>query len=245
MDRRKLLLVVAVIIAALGTGLVYLYVQGAEDRATEQFDGVTVLTASAVIPAGESIEQAMKSGKVVAAKISANQKLEGAMTEIGAIAGQSANTAIYPGEQIIPAKFSEGVVAAASVLPIPEGMVASSVQLSDPARVAGFVNPGSRISVFMNGNGEGGQAFTRLLLDDVTVLGVGSTTPVAASTTDATGATTTEQLPRTLVTLALAQKQAERVSFAAANGELWVALRNDKSAIGNDEPVTSANLWKK
>lgn len=245
MDRRKLLLVVAVIIAALGTGLVYLYVQGAEDRATEQFDGVSVLTANAVIPAGESIEQAMKSAKLVETKISRNQMLTGAMSDTTAIAGQSANTAIYPGEQIIPAKFSEGVVAAASVLPIPEGMVASSVQLSDPARVAGFVNPGSKISIFMNGTGQGGEPFTRLLLEDVTVLGVGSTTPVAASTTDATGATTTEQLPRTLVTLALGQRDAERASFAAANGELWVALRTDKSKISGNEPVNLANLWKK
>lgn len=242
MDRRKLLLVIAVVIAALGTGLVYLYVQGAEDRATEQFDGVSVLTATAVIPMGESIEVAQKSGKIGVTKIAANQQLDGALTDTSTLEGQSANATIYPGEQIIPAKFSQGVVASASALPIPEDMVASSVQLSDPARVAGFVNPGSRVTLFMNGSDPAG-AFTRRLIDDVTVLGVGSTTPVSAAP-GADGTAVTEQLPRTLVTLAVSPKDAERIAFAAANGEVWVALRNDKTKIGDGSPVTAANLWR-
>ena len=43
MDRRKLLLVAAAIVAALGAVLVFLYVRGAEHRAEAQFDTVDVL----------------------------------------------------------------------------------------------------------------------------------------------------------------------------------------------------------
>src|SRR3546814_2594771 len=43
MDRRKILLVLAAVIAALGTLLVFLYVQGADDRAKEDIEAVEVL----------------------------------------------------------------------------------------------------------------------------------------------------------------------------------------------------------
>ena len=39
-----------------------------------------------------------------------------------------------------------------------------SVDLTDPARVAGFVNPGDKVAIFMNGAVAGGAAFSRLLL---------------------------------------------------------------------------------
>ena len=52
MDRRRILLVVAVVVALLGTALVYLYVRGADARADERFDTVNVLVAVAPIEAG-------------------------------------------------------------------------------------------------------------------------------------------------------------------------------------------------
>ena len=43
MGRRKILLPLAAVIAALGTLMVFMYVQGAESRASDKFDGVQVL----------------------------------------------------------------------------------------------------------------------------------------------------------------------------------------------------------
>lgn len=243
MDRRKLLLVVAAVIAVLGAGMVFLYVQGADNRATEKFDGVDVLVATAPIAVGESIEQAQQAGKIGPAKVARASLVEGSMQDTSTLAGMSANTAIMPNEQIVASKFSAGVVAAASALQIPDGMMATSVQLSDTARVAGFVNPGSKIALFMNGTDPEG-TFTRLVMPEVTVLGVGSTTPVATTTTSEDGGTTTEQLPRTLMTLAVTQEDAERIAWSAANGEVWFALRTDKSQVANAEARTQKNMWK-
>jgi pilus assembly protein CpaB len=141
---------------------------------------------------------------------------------------------IYPGEQIISAKWGASASVQSS-LQIPDGMMAKSVNLTDPGRVAGFVNPGSTVAVFYSGTDpQGGQPFTRLLLDKVTVLGVGSTTPVSTTTTDQSGASTTEQLPRTLITLALTQAQVEKTTWAEGNGELSFALLTDKSTVQPD-----------
>lgn len=64
MDRRRILLIVAVIVALLGTALVFLYVRGADARAEDRFATIEVLSAVAPIEAGESIDDAAASGKL-------------------------------------------------------------------------------------------------------------------------------------------------------------------------------------
>src|SRR5687767_14476667 len=64
MDRRRILLVVAVVVAAMGAALVFLYVKGADSRAEQRFDTVEVLRATSLIEAGESVEDAQAAGKL-------------------------------------------------------------------------------------------------------------------------------------------------------------------------------------
>ncbi|MXG90784.1 Flp pilus assembly protein CpaB [Nocardioides flavescens] len=243
MDRRRILLVVAVLVAAAGSALVFLYSQGADDRAAQKFDTVQVLEATALINPGETIEDAQAAGKLALRPVSQESLLDGYQVDTSGLAGTIALGAIYPGEQIIAAKFG-ATAAVQSALQVPDGMMAASVNLTDPGRVAGFVNPGSEVAVFMSGTDEAGLPFTRVLLDRVTVLAVGSTTPVSTTTTDETGASTTEQLPRTLITLALDQTQVEKVTFASTTGELSFALLTDKSAVQDGPGVTAASLFQ-
>jgi pilus assembly protein CpaB len=56
MDRRRLLLILAVFVALMGTALVFLYVQGADKRAQDKFDNVQVLKATQNITAGETYD---------------------------------------------------------------------------------------------------------------------------------------------------------------------------------------------
>jgi pilus assembly protein CpaB len=244
MDRRRILLVVAVVVAVMGSALVFLYVKGADNRAQKKFDTVEVLKATAEIDPGETIEDAQASGKLALSKIPQDQLLAGAQTSTESLAGTVALSVVYPGEQIIAAKFG-ATAAVQSDLQIPDGMMAKSVNLTDPGRVAGFVNPGSQVAVFVSGTDDSGATYTRMLLDRVTVLGVGNTTPVSTTKVDQTGASTTEQLPRTLITLALSQNQVEKVEFGASNGELSLALLTDKSTVQPDPTgVTAATLFK-
>ncbi len=245
MDRRRILLVAAVLVAAMGAVLVFLYVQGADSRAEERFDTVEVLKANAIIEAGESIEDAQAAGKLTLAAVAQDQLLPGAQVDTEGIAGTKAMQTIYPGEQIVSDKFAS-VVAAASALPfVDEGKIAMSVNLTDPSRVAGFVNPGSDVAIFLTGTNEtDGKGYSRLLLDRVTVLAVGNTTPVSTTTTDETGASTTEQLPRTLITISVDQRQMEKVLFAQSNGELAFGLLTESSVVSAAAPMTFDELWK-
>lgn len=241
MDRRKALLVVAAVIAALGTLLVFLYVRGADNRADERYEAVQVLRVVKPITPGETAEAAQAAGKIETSSVAQKDLLPDALTGIEPIAGQVAVTAIYPGEQLISSKF--GASGAATGLTIPKGKIAISVNLTDPARVAGFVNPGDKVAIFMSGSGGGGN-FSRLLMGNVQVIGAGTTTMVATTTTDPTGAQTTDQLPKTLLTLAVTQDEAERVLYASTNGELSFGLLNADSQLAASKGITDANLFR-
>jgi len=241
MDRRRGLLIAAALIAALGTTLVFLYVRGADSRADARYHAVQVLRAVKQIDAGETVAAAQSAGKIEMGTVGAGQLLPNALTDLSSIDGQVAVTTIYPGEQIISSKF--GASASGTTLTIPKGKLAVSVNLTDPARVAGFVNPGDQVAVFMQGTGDNGP-FSRLLLPKVEVIGVGTTTVVSTTTTDSSGAQTTEQLPRTLLTLALDQSEAEKVLYAGGNGELALGLLNDDSRVRAGQGVSGQNLFQ-
>jgi pilus assembly protein CpaB len=230
MDRRRILLVVAVLVAALGATLVFLYTKGADTRAEEKF------------------EDAQATGKLALQAVSKDSLLDGYQTTTDSLSGTVALSTIYPGEQIISVKWGTSA-APQSNLQIPDTNMAISVNLTDPARVAGFVSPGSQVAIFLTGHQQSDQGaadagFARLLLERVTVLGVGSTTPVSTTTTDETGQSTTEQLPRTLMTLSVDQHDAEKILYAQSTGELAFGLLTDKSAVAPGPPMTFANLFE-
>lgn len=245
MDRRKVLLIAATLVALLGVALVFLYVRGADNRAEERFETVDVLTAVAPIAPGESIDDAATAGKLALQPVAQDNLLPNAQTTITDLSGQVATTTIYPGEQIIPDKFGAAAEAAAaqSALQLPKGKVAISVNLTDTSRVAGFINPGSEVAVWLNGTNPGnGQPFTRLLLPKVQVAAIGSTTTTTTTTTTAEGEQTTEQLPKTLFTLALPQNEAEKVLFAQGAGELVLGVLGE-TAVKPGPGVTALNLF--
>jgi len=236
-------LVVAVVVATLGCALVFLYTKGADTRAEEKFDTVEVLKATAVINPGETIEDAQTAGKLALDPVSQDSLIDGYQTTTDSLSGTVALGTIYPGEQIIAAKWGTSA-AVQSTLQIPDTNMAASVNLTDPARVAGFVNPGSEVAVFWTGLNTLGGTFTKVLLTRVTVLGVGSTTPVSTTTTDESGASTTEQLPRTLLTLSLTQAQTQKVLQGAATGELAFGLLTDDSVVADAPETTADTLFK-
>jgi pilus assembly protein CpaB len=225
--------------------LVFLYVRGVDARAAERFDAVEVHQAVEVINPGESLADAQAAGKIQMGTVSRSAVLSGATTSIADMGDKVALTTVYPNEQIVTAKF--GSAGEQEVLSIPDGKIAISISLSDTARVAGFVNPGAEVAIFSSadagamGNND---TATKLLLPRVPVIGVGSTTVVSTTTTDESGAQTVEQLPRTLMTLAVDQADAEKIIFAARNSELSFALLTEKSDVKAGPGVTSDSVFR-
>ena len=119
MGRRTVLLIVAALIAALGTGMVFLYVRGADNRAEANQQPVQVLKAVAQINPGETMAAAQSAGKIQVGTVPRAQVLSGAVNSVSGLENKVALSTIYPNEQIITAKF--GSSGEQSNLTIPDG----------------------------------------------------------------------------------------------------------------------------
>lgn len=241
MSRRKLLLAAAVVLALLGTALVFLYVQGADKRAGSQYSTVQAYVAQTQINDGETGDAAAT--KMVLTSVPQAGVPQGAIASPQDVTGKMANSTIFPGEVVLSQQFS--APGDTSVLNIPKGDTAISINLTDTARVAGFVNPGSTVGIYYTGPDANQKQLTKLLLAPVSVLAVGSTTVTTTTTTADNGAQTTEQLPRTLMTLAVTQAQAQKIIFASSAGQLAFGLVNPQTNTNVRDPGSNAdNLFK-
>lgn len=239
MDRRKGLLVAAAVIAVLGTLLVVAYVRSANSRAADQYHAVKVLRVVKQIDQGETVAAAQAAGAISLGDVAQNSLITGALTDLSTISSDVALTTLYPGEQVVAAKF--GTSTASTALTIPKGMIAISVSLTDPTRVASFVNPGNAVAVFLNGTAGKGGSYSRMLLPKVQVIAVGSTSTLPNQSTNP--AQTTPSLPSTLLTFAVSQQQAEKIFFAESQGTLSLGLLNGQSQVTPDPGITAANLF--
>lgn len=247
MDRRKLLLVVAAVVAVLGVALVFVYAKGADARAAEKFDTVEVLVATKKVNPGESFDDALQRGKFELADVAQSQVLDGADNESDQFEGTVALTTIYPNEQLVPVKFGGAdQVEAATTLPIPEGKIAISIAVEDAGRVGYFVRPGAEVAVISTLIDRTTQSpiVTRTLLDRVTVLAAGDTSAIADTSSDEQDSGTGDDGIKQLLTIAVTQVQAEKVRFAEKAGELSAALLNDGSDVKTDDGVDAENLFK-
>ena len=139
---------------------------------------------------------------------------------------------VAAGQVLLAANFGDST-RATSGLPLPEGKMAVTVETGVPEQVAGYVQPGAQIVMFLtydlldsNGKKTGIQR-TRVLLPRVEVLAVGTYQPNrnGTSTNSTTGGNrTTSSL---LVTVAVNQQEAERLIEGQAHGSLYLGLLTD------------------
>ena len=122
-------------------------------------------------------------------------------------------------------------------------MIAISVNLTDTARVAGFVNPGDKVAIFMTGTGQDG-----------------SLHPAAAAQRPGHRRRHHDRrrdhhdrrhrrpddraAAQDAVHARLSQAEAQKVMFASANGELAFGLLNKDSQVAPVAGHHSRNLFK-
>lgn len=242
MARRSVLLLVAALIALAGTAMIVLYVQGIDARATKDQELVEVLVATETIETGESVSDAQEAGKIEKSEVRRADLVDGGLSSTSSISDLVAIGTIYPGEQLIARKF--GSLGDTQTLVIPDDKMAVSVELTDFERVAGFVNPGNEIAVFAtalspvallpDNQEQKLGSYTRVVLTRVPVLGVGTTSVTSRTTEDEDGATT-EEVAKTILTIAVTQDEAERLIQADRTSELNFALLTDDTKV-TDSP---------
>jgi pilus assembly protein CpaB len=238
MGRRSALLVTGIVVAALGTLLVYLYANNIQRTVSADGELVTAYVATAPINVGTSGEQVP--GGIEAKELPASIVPGDAVTDPAALAGQFTIVPIAAGQVVLTGMF--GDPAQVGSLPIPEGQMGVAVQLDDSQRVAGFVFPGSEVAVFATVENPDGTSTTRLLLPRSTVAAVGPTTVVSRTTGEGEQANT-EEISTAILTLALAQPDAEKLIFAQQQARLHFALLTPQSQTAPGGGVSDSNLF--
>ncbi|QGN56706.1 Flp pilus assembly protein CpaB [Nostocoides sp. HKS02] len=256
MGRRVLAIFAAAVIALIGVVAVLLYARGADARAVSANEPTSVYVSTKPIPASTQLKDAVRSGMLVKTAIPAKGVPAGALSDVNADNGSLvAVTDIAPGEYVLASRFGS-TPQGSKAIEVPTGMVAVSVSLSDPARVGSFVTPGTHIGIFdtykvasagsssasaANGAGVAG---TSVLLDDVLVIGMGSTAlNPGTPTTPGAAAPAAAAAPGFLVTVALSPHNAARLIHAISSGSLYAVLRSSDLKMANTPTVTDLNLF--
>ncbi len=260
MPRKFVLFVLALALALVGTGGVFSYVTAADARAAAGQDLVEVLVAKKLVPAGTTAQQATDDGLVAPEQYPRRTVPAGALDDLTDFRTWTTVADVQPGEVLLRAKFVDP--ATTGRLAIPRGRMGVAVELSDPARVAGFVQPGSEVAVFATIDrveadvkvsetgpssakvtAEGDDKQTRLLLARAPVIGVGETSTRKLPRDDEDDQEGQEQVERTILTLGVTQAEAQRLVHAATTGELYFALLTKDSATAPAAGVDNRTLF--
>src|SRR3954452_5367594 len=214
MGRRTLLLIASILVAALGTALIWLYVQGADTRAVSSESQVPVYVAAQPLTAGQQVGPQIALVKQF--PHSAVAALGGNLvTNTSEIKG-FAKTDIAPGLPLLTSQFTGQQVSPAPAVNLGPDEVAMQVTLPDPQRLAGLLQPGSHIRVYAQMKDEHtGKPGGGGLFQDLGALRGGAATGTTSNTKS--------EVPQAIVTLALTKQQPKALVLAMAAGaqSLW------------------------
>jgi pilus assembly protein CpaB len=148
-----------------------------------------------------------------------------AMSDPKEVIGRGVITPLIQNEPLLPSKLSSKEAGPGLPPAIPPGLRALSVRVNEVIGVAGYVLSGTRVDVLatVNPTGNGGDITSKVVLTNVQVL--------AAGTKIERDVEKGKPIPVSVVTLLVAPEESERLTLAATEGKIQLALRNplDKS----------------
>jgi pilus assembly protein CpaB len=142
------------------------------------------------------------------------------ITDPQEVIGRGLVLPVIQNEPILPMKLASKDAGAGLPPVIPPGMRAVSVRVNEVIGVAGYVTPGTRVDVVATVSPTQSQQdiTSKVILTDVQVL--------AAGTKIERDAENPEPVPVNVVTLLVTPDESERLTLAANEGKIQLALRN-------------------
>jgi pilus assembly protein CpaB len=226
---RSRLLMIGFVALALGAFVSFSVYRNLAKTGSNAQPGVEVVVASNDIPVGAKVED--KDVKLV--RFPADALPPTCFHLKSSVVGRGAILPIGRGEFFLPGKLAGEN--AGSGLPglIPPGMRAVSVRVNEVIGVAGFVQPGTRVDVLLTGNPSGAaDQQTTTVLENIAVIASGQRL-------ERTAAGESQMAP--VITLLVSPDDAQKLTLAAMQGKIQLALRNpldtkqiDPSAVRTD-----------
>ena len=234
MTRRIVVIVAAIVVAMLGAGLVISYAVTADMRARSNIEGVTVAISDKLIPVGTSGARIRSEKMFRLERFPKTSVPSDALNDVSAELDRLVVTStVAPGQVLLSAMFGEQSKVN-SGLNLPDGKMAVTVSTGVPEQVAGYVQQGAHVAIFVTYklvDAQGRETKfqrTRVLLPNAEVLTVGTYQPATNSGGAAGAVTNANRTNNTLlVTLAVNQAEAERLIEALNTGKLYLGLLTD------------------
>ena len=259
MKRTVAAVIVAVVLALVGSVAVLLYARASDARALAGQQAVHVLVAAKRIPAGTTGKAIREGGFVEQVVMPASSVPKDAISAIDGDLDALAVTSEVGRRQLVLREAFGAPKELTGGLALPDGKVAVTVEVGGAADVAGHVEPGAKVAVFdtftlADGDGrvpagdglaskrEYVQA-TRLLLPSVEVLAVGARVVAEADGSSNDAATKRSAVTKVMITVAVTQAEAEKLVLAATTGSLYLALLNGSSTVRPGAGVDNHSLF--
>src|SRR6266567_6641100 len=226
MNTNRLLigLVIALVIAFLLSSFVYKQFQKAS--LVKPTSTQNLVVAAAPLPLGTRLD----ASNLRLIQWPANQQVAGMFSRIEDVANRAIVTPLAENEPVIEGKLAPKESGAGLSATIPEGMRGVSVAVNEVVGVAGFVIPGTMVDVLVTGRMiAGGQGdITRTILENIRVLAAGQKVEQDREGTPQTVA---------VITLLVTPDEASKLTMAATDGKIQLALRNTVDTKKNDPPT--------
>jgi pilus assembly protein CpaB len=223
LDRRLSLVLGIAIVVAIVSGFSVLHLlQAAQAEARPSM--ATLLVARVPLPEGHHITL----DDLLVREVPTSAVPTDAFRSADAAVGRVTRVAVFPGEAILPGRLApDGATGGLSVRIAP-GKRAMAVRLDEETGQAGLLETDSRVDVLVTvGDTYGGPPVSRVIMQNMRVLAVGSASAAATDAPVSAIATT--------VTLEVTPTEAERLAVATSQGRLQLMLRG----FGDPEPGTT------
>lgn len=201
MQRRLITALVAVVLAGIGTLLLFNWVSTADARALSGLQPTGVLVVTTQVPQGTLANQL--GAYVETRQIPASAVVPGALSSLDSLKGLAATTQLEVGEQILPGRFAQPNTSDAGGVKVPNNMQLLTVALDAPHAAGGTLAPGAKVAAYVTVNGK-----NQLILPQILVV---------SSTADT-------------VTLALAPADVQKVMLGT-EANLWLVVSSKGHAV--------------
>ncbi len=241
MDKKKISIILAIVLAAMAVVMVRNYISRAEKKFIKEEKKAYVLVAAKNIPAGTTLDETMVRFDPIPVKYVQPKAINSQSLAVG----KRAIADIFEGEQVLMSKLTIAVKNTSLAMRTPQGKRAITLTIPRLSAVGGKIRTGDYIDVIGTFNYTSqvdgktvSEPVSVTLFQNILVLGIDSGAPAQRGRP--------EPVRNDLVlTLALTPRQIAILSFAMERGKLRLVLRPPlETAIEPVPPVEATALWQ-
>ena len=246
--------IAALVVAVLGTVLLFNYVQGADRRALANTETQDVLVVKQEVPAGTPASQL--SQYVTTKPVPRTAVAADGVQDLGAVGSMVTSVALVPGEQLLSSRLVDAnAYLGPSRVAVPAGLQEITLRLGIERVVGGKIQACDTVGIFISMAGAAGENGTQLTFHKVLVTAVQFSSGAAAQTqAQATQASSTGSLNANkdvqtssdayLITFARDAVDTEKLVYAAEFGKVYLSKEPADATEGTNGVVNQTKVFK-